>query len=1413
MADETIFELNGDATKSVEAIDSIISALDKLKQAFDGLSNSFNVFDKLDTAIITVFDSIGDLNKEITGVADSFAKVGQASADTVQAVQAISEAEKAVADASKAVVESVTQAATALNEDADAAKTAADANQQAATAMTETADASQKAADAIKAEADAAASISEVGQQIGAMNKELLDGAVKADTMLKSVNKLVDSLLELSDEADKAAGTIKSAGEATGKFNDDIKLTEEITSAAGDRIKTLADSVTMLDDAFKIAGDSVANFAKAADAGVAAEEKLATSAKATAVSMMEAAKAQMAAATTAKEASSIFSADAVNLMILQTMVGNAAKSFLQMGIDAQTSMSQLTGLADQSLALAENQGKLNDVIKQTEAAAAKYGVTMKDASDALYFVASAGFDTTDALKIMNSVMEASAATGAKSEEVGIALTSILKSYNKNASEAGKITDEMTQAVVQGNQTFGQFANVIGGVASEAARAGVSFEEAAAAESAMSIIQPRVRQDGQNLIHLFQNLHDKMGDIADAAKSMGKSFNENAFQSMNLIDKLKYLRDIAGGDTTVAFRELTGDVTGTKTAYMLLHDGTEQYNKVLAAENNALGSTDKALAEHEKTIAGAAERIKAAASIISYEIVRMASPIIAPILQKISDALDNMSQHMDKARPIIAAFAGALAAIMAGSGIALIGFLLTLLGPIAPIAVAFGLVSGASVALVDAFKNIYTEGSKVPPLVLILHKYFADFGHWAKNELPTPWQEAEAKIKDFIDFIKQSVPDMLAVVKQTFEQQLKIIFGMIRGIVTDELQKLGMKFADFTPMLEAKIVSGLNKLNDVLSHLSDAFAKVLNIFDALKGPVAAIGGALLALKVQTLVTAIAADGFWSVLMKLVPALAPVVAGIGEFAASFVALANPISLAVIAIGAIIGYGIHLLEVTGKLDNILRNLGGFVKQLFDVFKDRIEEVWKKLQTELGPELEKLKEALGPLGEAFNQLAMLLAQLPFAALLAVILLLIAAIEIIVGLIKIFIDLIKGIVKMVTEGVNALKALWRVLVDLFHLDFAQAGKDFGDYAHHVVEAVKGMWQFVPDAWNDGSQTVKHINKDFSNSILHDYNDMSDKAVGHSIIPDMIKKIGAEFGKLTQLVTGPIKDFCDKVLGFFKDLADKLVGHSIVPDMMNSIKTVFTDGSKDIQKEVEDLVKGIEKFFTDLGKKVPQFFSDMWKNLVQSVSDGAKKVEDGVVIFVSKITDKMKELGQKAVGWGKDFMNGLSSGIMSAAGNVLTGVLAIASQISSMLHFSRPDVGPLADYESWMPDFGTGLAQGLMNQTGKVRSAAQQVAQAITTSMPTTQSLGGFTSSSQPANDAVLAVLKDIHATLKQNGTQQGGAGRNLTSAQIATVQQQYFVSAMQGSGNINNLYTQLNQLMGLSAEYSGRGSATGLGW
>ena len=50
---------------------------------------------------------------------------------------------------------------------------------------------------------------------------------------------------------------------------------------------------------------------------------------------------------------------------------------------------------------------------------------------------------------------------------------------------------------------------------------------------------------------------------------------------------------------------------------------------------------------------------------------------------------------------------------------------------------------------------------------------------------------------------------------------------------------------------------------------------------------------------------------------------------------------------------------------------------------------------------------------------------------------------------------------------------------------------------------------------------------------------------------------------------------------------------------------------------------------------------------------------------------------------------------------------------STFLHFSVPDEGPLADYETWMPDFMKGLASGMEKNWNLVEKAVKDVASDI----------------------------------------------------------------------------------------------------
>ena len=70
------------------------------------------------------------------------------------------------------------------------------------------------------------------------------------------------------------------------------------------------------------------------------------------------------------------------------------------------------------------------------------------------------------------------------------------------------------------------------------------------------------------------------------------------------------------------------------------------------------------------------------------------------------------------------------------------------------------------------------------------------------------------------------------------------------------------------------------------------------------------------------------------------------------------------------------------------------------------------------------------------------------------------------------------------------------------------------------------------------------------------------------------------------------------------------------------------------------------------------------------------------------------------------FINGITSKI-AAVGNAAKG---IANKIKSFLHFSKPDEGPLREYDQWMPDFMKGLADDINKSSYLVEDATANLA-------------------------------------------------------------------------------------------------------
>ena len=76
-------------------------------------------------------------------------------------------------------------------------------------------------------------------------------------------------------------------------------------------------------------------------------------------------------------------------------------------------------------------------------------------------------------------------------------------------------------------------------------------------------------------------------------------------------------------------------------------------------------------------------------------------------------------------------------------------------------------------------------------------------------------------------------------------------------------------------------------------------------------------------------------------------------------------------------------------------------------------------------------------------------------------------------------------------------------------------------------------------------------------------------------------------------------------------------------------------------------------------------------------------------------------------------IQGFINGIKNMIGGIGNAVSGIAGKIKSFLHFSRPDEGPLHDYETWMPDMIKGLAKSLNKNAPQLYNASKQLADDI----------------------------------------------------------------------------------------------------
>lgn len=265
-----------------------------------------------------------------------------------------------------------------------------------------------------------------------------------------------------------------------------------------------------------------------------------------------------------------------------------------------------------------------------------------------------------------------------------------------------------------------------------------------------------------------------------------------------------------------------------------------------------------------------------------------------------------------------------------------------------------------------------------------------------------------------------------------------------------------------------------------------------------------------------------------------------------------------------------------------------------------------------------------------------------------------------------------------------------------------------------VVTLLAGLIATIITLWN--------TNEGFRNAVINVWNAFKD-TVGNAItaVGGFIDNLISWF----QALPGNIGAFLGNVISNVQNWASNMVSRA------------STAGS--------NFVNGVVSFISGLPSAVWTWLSSalsrVWNFAGQLAQAGANAASG----LVNNIINTISSLPGQLYNWGVDMIQGIANGIKDAIHYVTSAVGKVANKIKSFLHFSRPDEGPLAEYESWMPDMVEGLSDSLRKASPELINQTEALANGMSDAFNVN---GGISTSSGNYRNMVDA-FKDALSQVK----------------------------------------------------------------
>lgn len=567
-------------------------------------------------------------------------------------------------------------------------------------------------------------------------------------------------------------------------------------------------------------------------------------------------------------------------------VGTAA---VKITADFDAQMSKVSAISG---ATGENFDRLRDKAREM-GATTKFSAT--EASEAMEYMAMAGWKTGDMLDGIEGIMNLAAASGEDLATTSDIVTDALTAFGLKAEDSAHFADVLAAASSNANTNVSMLGESFKYAAPVAGAMGYSVEDVSTALGLMANAGIKASQGGTALRRLLVNMANPTETVQAAMSRLGVSLSDgegNMYSFREIMDQLRSSfgqinmpvdefneqmaeldRQLEDGEISEQkygklLEELTKQAYGAegaekaRTAAMLagangmsgllaiVNASTEDYEKLTAAIQGCDGASKEMADVMQDNLSGQITLLLSALQELAISVGDILMPLIRKAVDFIQGVVDKLNSMDEGTKRMIVTIAGIVAAI--GPVLLIIGKLIVVMGTIissiGAIAGALALISGPVGIAILAIGGLIAIGvllvknwDEIVGAAKQTAKDVAEYWERIKSNVSDAVEKAKDTVKKNWNDIKTGTTNAFNAVKDGVRSAMETVHSTVTSKAQSAVQSAKEKFDSMKTSIKDGISSAADTVKDRFDSMKEA------IRDKLDGAKSIVSSAVKSLK--------------------------------------------------------------------------------------------------------------------------------------------------------------------------------------------------------------------------------------------------------------------------------------------------------------------------------------------------------------------------------------------------------------------------------------------------------------------------------------------------------------------------------------------------------------------------------------